>query len=198
MSNLKEIDDAFVDEYILTHRNELSKSTIGGTDWRFADIVAPAFKEVLEIAQPKSILEVGFNKGASALMFLSIDPTLEYNSVDIEKREKSVKFLQNKFKYFWFYQNDSKYLNPESGWYKKEYDLIFLDGDHSKEGVINDIEKSLLFKPKYILLDDFRHPSHRHIETIVTEDYSDKLEVVKVFEFNQCWQGYSMALCKVK
>lgn len=197
MSKLREIDDAFVDEYIITHRTRLSKPVIGGTDWRFADIVAPAFREVLEIAQPESILEIGFCIGGSALMFLSINPKLTYHSVDIVDKEKSGNYLHSRFPGWDLYLADSRKIEPMEDGFNKWYDMVFVDGDHSDEGVRDDIQTALEFGPRYILLDDYKHPSHS-IEKIVTEEYADRLEVVKVFEFNQCWQGYSMALCKRK
>lgn len=198
MSKLREIDDSFVDEYIINHRTRLSKPTIGGTDWRFADIVAPAFKEILEIAQPQEILELGFNIGGGALMFLSINENLHYCGVDIVHNRASDYYLTNRFGGFKFVLIDSANIKDYLGYFSKEYDLVSIDADHSDEAVRRDIETALLFNPKFILLDDYRHPSHSYIETIVTEEFKERLEVVKVFEFNQCWQGYSMALCKVK
>jgi hypothetical protein len=79
-----------------------------------------------------------------------------------------------------------------------EYDVIFIDGDHSPEEVESDIKKSLLFNPKYILFDDVLHPSHSHIHSLITWKYSHVLEVGKMYEFHQCWKGYSFALCKNK
>lgn len=198
MTALNKITNQFIDEYIFEHRNNLSKPVVGGTDWRFADIIAPAFYEIIEIVKPRQILEIGFNIGGSALMFLKIQPELIYNSIDIIVNEKSVQYLEDEFKFFEFYNYDSKDIRPGEDFLMPYYDMVFIDGDHTESGVRNDIEKSLLFNPKYLLFDDYRHPSHSYIEKIVTEDYKDKLEVVKVFEFNQCWQGYSLALCKVK
>lgn len=198
MNQLATIDDKFVDEYIFTHRNKLGKPTMGGTDWRFADIVAPSFKEILEIAKPKSVLEIGFNAGGSALMFLSIDQFLDYDSIDIQKNEKSQKYLYNRFVGFDFIEIDSKAASPSMPFFQLKYDMVLVDGDHSMDGVISDIELSLKFDPEYILFDDWYHPSHRYISEIVTERYKDVLTVVKIWEFNQAWQGYSMALCKVK
>lgn len=197
MNQLAEINDKFVDDYIFNHRNNLGKPTMGGTDWRFADIVAPAFREVLEIANPSSICEIGFNIGGSALMFLSINPELRYDSVDIINNVKPAMFIYKKFNKFYFHNIDSKSIISQKATFLPEYDLVFIDGNHEDDAVVSDIEVSLGFNPKYILLDDYRHLSH-NIESIVTEKYKDKLEVVKVFEFNQCWKGYSMALCKVK
>jgi hypothetical protein len=69
MIELEEIDDRFVDDYIFNHRNNLSKPTMGGTDWRFADIVAPAFSEILEISKPTFFLEIGFNIGVCGCFY---------------------------------------------------------------------------------------------------------------------------------
>lgn len=198
MTPLREIDDKFVDEYIFNHRNNLGKPSTGGTDWRFADIIAPAFKEILEIANPESILEIGFNAGGSALMFLSINPYLLYDSVDIQENEKSISYLSKMYVGFNFHQFDSKNISPEIPLFNSHYDLIFVDGDHSKEGVISDTETALKFKPKYILYDDVFHPSHSHIYEIISSTYTHKLEIVKLYVFDHLWKGYSMALCKVK
>lgn len=195
MTHLNEITDQFVDDYIFNHRNNLTRPIVGGTDWRFADIVAPAFKEILEITKAKSVLELGFNVGGGALMFLSVNPELKYQSVDIVENVKSVNYLRNKFKNFSFLKANSGNLYHLM---IEEFDLVYVDGDHSEQGVLSDIEVAFKFNPKYILFDDVLHPSHRYIYNIITALYISKLEVVKLYEFNQCWQGYSFALCKNK
>lgn len=194
---MNKIDKQFVDEYVFNAQHNLDVPTMGGTDWRFAERIAPAFYDILEITKVDVILEIGFNVGGSALMFLSINPELNYCSIDINRSEKSIDFLEKKFEGFNFFQSDSQDLAIRN-WHEGIADLIFIDGDHTPEGVTSDIEISLAFKPKYILFDDVRHPSHSYIEKIITEDYKDKLEVVKMYEFNDLWEGYSMCLCKVK
>lgn len=195
---LRVIDDQFIDEYIFNHRNSLSKTNVGGTDWRFVDIVAPAFKQILEITNAKSVLEIGFNIGGSALMFLSISPQLIYHSIDITTSHKSIKFLSNRFNGFKFTGVSSHHIEPRVFGLSDEYDLVFIDGDHSESAVKNDIDRALLFNPKYILFDDVLHPSHKYIYDIITVGRKDVLELVRLYEFNQCWQGYSFALCKNK
>lgn len=198
MTPLREIDDKFVDEYIFNHRNNLDKAKMGGTDWRFADIVAPAFKEILELSSPSRVLEIGFNIGGSALMFLSINPKLHYHSIDIEENNKSVEYLHSRFEYFQFTRISSRLIDPELYFMFSEYDLVFVDGDHSREGVIADVETALQFNPKYILFDDVLHPSHSYIYEIISSTYTHKLEIIKLYVFDHLWKGYSMALCKVK
>ena len=185
-----------LDIYIYNAKNKLGIPHTGGTDWRcITNDVIRAFKGVLNIVSPNSILEIGFNAGGSALLFLMINPNLHYHSIDIIKNEKSIDYLSGRYKRWKFIKENSFDITPGESLFNF-YDLIFIDGDHSESGVKNDIEKSLLFSPKYILIDDFKHPSHSYIEKIVTED--KRLEVVNVWEFNNIWEGYSMALCKVK
>lgn len=183
-----------LDDFKLNAEYNLGIPHTGGTDWRcITHYVVDAFKEVLDTANPESILEIGFNAGASALLFLMTNPNLHYHSIDIVENQKSVAYIGTNFKRFRFYKKSSFDL-PDIRMFN-QYDLVFIDGDHSEVGVKNDIEKSLLFNPQYILLDDFKHPSHSYIEKIILED--KRFEVVKVWEFNDIWNGYSMALCKV-
>lgn len=184
-----------LEDYKFKAEHYLGTPHTGGTDWRCITYdVAYGFNEVVNIVNPRSILEIGFNAGASALLFLMLKPRIHYDSVDIVENKKSIEYLSKNFSHFYFVNKNSLDIIPGEDLLFK-YDLVFIDGDHSEEGVKKDIEKSLLFNPKYILLDDFKHPSHSYIEKIILED--ERFEVVKVWEFNEIWDGYSMALCKV-
>lgn len=197
---MRVIDQYFVMQYWSHAVNDLGKRTMGGTDEQFVADIAPSFREILQITNPSSVWEVGFNAGHSALMFLMLNPKLIYHSVDIADNQQSSDFLYDMFRGFTFYLRDSKTVEQpvqEQG-FLRHYDLVFLDGDHSYEAVVSDIEKALLFYPEYILLDDYRHLSHLYVETIVTKTFKDKLDLIKVYEFPHLWKGYSMGLCKVK
>lgn len=180
------------------HYAHLGEPTTGGTRVEHIERIMPAFVEIMGITKPDSLLEIGFNAGASALLFLTIDPELILDSVDIEVNDISKKYLLSEFYFFSVIEVDSNIIGPEWDYFQLSYDLVFIDGDHSREGVKYDIETSLTFKPKYILFDDIRHPSHSYIEEIITDDYADKLELIKIYEFNDIWEGYSFGLCKVK
>jgi cephalosporin hydroxylase len=195
---MNKIDDDFVEQYVSDSLRHLEKPKMGGTDWRYADIIAPAFYEMLEIMNPKSMLEIGFNVGGSALMFLSIMPGLHYDSVDINECPKSARFLSTRFPNWRFFKSDSKYIRAGYDGMKEKYNSVLIDGDHTYEGVVSDLKAALSFNPEYIIFDDVRHPSHRYIESIITAVYADRLDVVRLYEFNHLWQGYSFALCKVK
>lgn len=184
-------------EYVYNAKNNLDVPEMGGTDLRFANDIMPTFHEILVETSAKSILEIGFNVGGSALMFLTLHPYLHYHSVDIIAKKKSAAFLASEFPGFRFVQGNSMYIQPGEG-FTKMYDMVFIDGDHSRTGVIADVLTAKRFKPEFILFDDVRHPSHSYIEEIITVDFKDYLEIVKLYEFNELWKGYSMALCKTK
>lgn len=194
---MNKITPEFIKSYQHSVQHDLGEPHTGGTNWQHAERIAPVFYEILEIAQPETILEIGFNAGASALLFLMIDSGIYMESIDIVDNEKSSEFLFKSYGHLLIQINSSN-IFPDEGFLESHYDLIFIDGDHSEEAVIRDIQNSLRFTPKYLLFDDVRHPSHSYIERIITEDFKDKLDVVKLWEFNDIWEGYSMALCKVK
>lgn len=194
---MNKITPEFIKAYQHSVRHDLGEPHTGGTNWQHAERVAPVFYEILEIAKPETFLEIGFNAGASALLFLMIDHRLYLDSVDIEHNEQSENFLASRY-WHSFYLMDSAAAFKFGNGLESNYDIVFIDGDHSEVSVIRDVYTSLKFTPKYILFDDVRHPSHSYIERIITEDFKDKLDVVKLWEFNDIWEGYSMALCKVK
>lgn len=194
---MNKITPEFIKAYQHSVQHDLGEPHTGGTNWQHAERIAPVFYEILEIAKPRTMLEIGFNAGASALLFLMIDDTIIHESIDIVYNSKSSGFLMNKFQHLLWIM-DSADLHPHSELLSFHYDLIFIDGDHSEKSVIRDIRNSLEFTPKYLLFDDVRHPSHSYIERIITEDFKNQLEMVKLWEFNDIWEGYSMALCKVK
>lgn len=186
-----------LEKYINDAKNNLGLPHTGGTDWRVInERVAEAFYEIVSIANPSTFLEIGFNCGGSALAFLIINPLLHYDSIDIVRNEKSEEFLKKEYINWRFFNLDSRNILPGKDGLKSRYDLILIDGDHSPEGVSSDIEKSILFNPEYLLFDDVKHPSHKHIEQKIKED--SRLEIIKLWEFNEIWDGYSMAICKVK
>lgn len=147
--------------------------------------IIDVFKDVARITRCSSILEIGFNRGSSCLLFLLIS-NATITSLDVILKQKSVEYLSKNFSdRFYFLKADSKKLDFSNF---AEFDLIFIDGDHSYEGMLSDTKKSLSIKPKYILFDDYEHPAHSaDLKSIIRQ--TPELEIVKTYH-NQC-------LCKV-
>ena len=118
------------------------------------------FDDVINITGGGKILEIGFNRGASALKWL-IDTNVELTSVDIRQRQVSIDLLKKEFgERFNFKLLNSNDLDREINWIGM-FNVIFIDGEHSYSGVLNDIKKSLTLKPNYLFFDDYHHGNHR-------------------------------------
>jgi hypothetical protein len=119
-----------------------------------------------------SILELGFNRGASCLSLLEagFDTVDTVDRRDLSSVKKSCDFLTDRFgKKFKYIECDHTKILNHTELFNSKYDLVFIDGDHSKEAVIRDIKTALTFKPKYILFDDYLHPYHsKDIKEIIS------------------------------
>lgn len=114
-------------------------------------------KDVVSRTNPTNILEIGFNRGSSSLLFLYLSDA-KVTSIDIVDKPESVNYLTKTFKdRFSFVLGNSFELDMKS---LGTFDLVFIDGDHEYNSVIRDLDQSLKVKPKYILFDDYEHPAH--------------------------------------
>jgi predicted O-methyltransferase YrrM len=158
------------------------------------DVHFPILKDIIDKTNAKNILEIGFNAGHSCLSWLLSSEDTRVIGMDIHYPEKSVNYLKEKFgDRFFFVNQNSETISKEdviSQW-ENQFDLIFIDGDHSHDAVVRDLQNSLRLKPKYIVFDDVRHPDHSYIERIISE--SQHLELIEIYEFEAC-----IALTRVK
>jgi len=145
-----------------------SHPTVGETGPPHAEFLMHAARQ----SNAKVIVEIGFNRGSSALsLLMSSDDCVVY-SVDIRTPEEvraSCDFLTAQFpnRFHYIHGNSRELLSllPISN-----ADLVFIDGDHSYDGVRNDVEQSLQLNPRCIVFDDYYHGSHRHdIQRVIDE-----------------------------
>ncbi|MDB4414495.1 class I SAM-dependent methyltransferase [bacterium] len=122
-----------------------------------------SIKDICKRTKPTSILELGFNRGASALMWLE-NSKASLHSVDIRTEMQVLKSTTYLTKYypnrFTYTSYDHSLLPTVKSKYINKYDLIFVDGDHSREAILRDTKIALTFNPKYIAFDDYFHRSH--------------------------------------
>jgi hypothetical protein len=127
----------------------------------------PYFIDVIHTAKPKKILEIGFNRGSSAIKWL-MNSDSSLLSIDIQKKDGCIDVVRQNFGgRFGFIQMDSKDLGGIPHWVHF-FDLIFIDGDHSEGGVYHDIKNSLKLRPKFLFFDDYFHTNHgEHIRRTI-------------------------------
>ena len=114
---------------------------------------------------PKSILEIGVRAGYSAHSFLAACPDAEYTGIDAENQThggqggpwmwwaKQILIERNTA----FIEADSQKLTEIDG----RYDFIHIDGDHTTEGVVHDLEICwpAMNEGGIILVDDYDYIS---------------------------------------
>ncbi len=105
----------------------------------------------------ESILEIGFNAGFSALLYLLANPTLKVAGLDLGEHEyakKCLEVLQNDFPgRITVLFGDSRKTLPSL---TTTYACIHIDGGHSEEVAKSDVQQSVrLLKPNgFLLIDD--------------------------------------------
>jgi len=122
-----------------------------------------SIEDIITITNCSTILELGFNRGASALMWLETsNSTLHSMDQRGENEvEKSIKYLNKSYPgRFTYTELNHKNLPNLIDDLKNNYDLIYIDGDHSKEGILRDAKNAIKLNPKYIAFDDYFHGAH--------------------------------------
>ncbi len=89
-----------------------------------------------------------------------------------------------------FNHSDSVRTNTEIvGSIFKTYDFAFIDGDHTRESFLRDVEicENLLIEPKIILIDDTKEPVHECMK--VYEEEIKKSEKYNCYDFED-WKNF--------
>ena len=141
----------------------------------------------------KSILEIGFLKGHSAIWFLETFSACKVTSVDnvIRATEEEVihRLVMKRYtsKRFKFHYGDSSVITE---FYKPgNFDFAFIDGDHTFEGCLKDIDMCLHLQIPMLLLDNVE-TSRDHITKLKKDGVFqaisarfDKLEFIRKFKY---------------
>lgn len=124
-----------------------------------------SIKKIGQLINPVSILELGFNRGVSCIMWLE-NTHARIHSLDIRPTETvnaSIEYITQQYPSRFTYTtlnhehlSENRYISL----FKNKYDTIFIDGDHSYSGIYRDILNCLNFNPKYMVFDDYLHTTH--------------------------------------
>ena len=141
--------------------------------------------------QPESYLEIGVQEGNS--LNLVIEHSKKLNKIvlcDTWQGEfggtsrGSNEHIKNRFKNhldkITFLDGDSKLQIPKL---TEKFDLIHVDGDHSYEGAMLDLNNcfNLLNKDGFLVFDDITHPSHRDLLVCAEEFHKNHPALKKVY-----------------
>jgi hypothetical protein len=115
----------------------------------------PIVNYVANHIQPKNILEIGFNAGHSASMWLT-KTSANITSVDIKFgicHQLGSELLKKKFpdRFNFIHCDSTKVYDQIKDNY---YDLIIVDGGHGKDVCLSDCNLALKLGAKYMLVDD--------------------------------------------
>ena len=158
--------------------------------WHDRNVFRPTIQDIYNKHNIKSILEIGFNIGYSASMWLEfdVDKKSTLTSVDIGIHKDTVKAAEavknlhgDRFE---FILCDSKKVKNQLK--DRLFDLAFIDGDHSAVGVHADIQLCMILQIPLLLFDDYWTDSDTNpIRGVCDQFVKDKkLSLVKVYDLD--------------
>lgn len=110
---------------------------------------------VIDISQPKSILEIGFNVGHSAAMWLNLSKA-NLLAIDICQWKNTIpasKQISKLYpKRFEFINSNSSVIYPKIK--DRKFDLVFIDGNHILPGPISDLFMAYALGAPWVFMDD--------------------------------------------
>lgn len=134
-------------------------------------------RKAIEILQPKSLLEIGFNMGYSSTMFLHMSD-MKVFAVDISDKDETIhgaRVLKEMFgNRFEFMLCDSLQFIENLN-VMVDFDTIFIDGGHLEHHVMNDIEVGLRLNVKKFIFDDWWPCWGPGVQTAISKKPSIKI-----------------------
>lgn len=167
------------------------------------------FEMCLNYVDPANILEIGFYKGGSAFIMLSLKDNITLTSVDpvknetseiegisdFSEEERAIEFIGEEFKdRFTFIRKKSQDVREDLEGQK--FDFMFIDGDHWEKGIRNDFQLMIDLGIKYALVDDWVQPQNgpKSVPIVWAEEFKDKLKIKSAFYRKDTFQGASIPM----
>lgn len=165
----------------------------GGLEvWQLPEQLAPAMEFLAKNDRSEigSYLEIGVNRGGFFLFmteWLRLRNTNFQTAIGVDmKVSPTVIHYSNENPCAHFLRIDSR--NLLDNLHKKgieQVDFIYIDGDHSYQGVKIDFEQALRLNPKFILLHDIQDPWCSGVQTLWQELKTNSFGY-EVHEFTSC------------
>lgn len=148
---------------------------------------------VWDLLHPRTITEIGFNLGHSAVMWLSMGAT-QVHSIEAhwtEKRQAAADAIMTRypgrFQIHWTHSRKAIEMGEVTKFGPDRNTLIFIDGSHERDWVRSDIRFGKALAAPYFLMDDY--DSH-HGAGVVEAVQDERLIPIGIFG--------TMALCRVE
>ncbi len=146
-----------------------------------------AIRRICDEVRPVSILEIGFNVGYSACLWLSLSKA-KVLSVDVSTRShtlQAVEVVSGRYPdRFRFLGCDSAVAAPMLQ--SESFDFAFVDGDHSADGVAKDLELVRSLGIRRIAMDDY------------WKMFSAAQDVLPKSAYDVVWQDGNIVLCELR
>lgn len=154
--------------------------------WQRPEQLSSLIKHLLDHCDINSFLEVGTYKSSTFLIlreFLSLkNKNLKATTID-PRKSVSDEILSH-------FEINYKQIGIDN--IQEQYDLIFIDGDHSYNPVKHDYQKALELKPKYILFHDI---VDRHCPDVI-KFWNEIKHDLNYKEFTDCDDLMGLGLVK--
>ena len=158
--------------------------------WHDRNVFRSTIEDIYNKHKVQSILEIGFNIGYSASMWLEFDADKKstLTSVDIGIHRDTVKAAEavknlHKDRFEFILCDSKKVKNQLKG---RLFDLAFIDGDHSAVGVHSDIQLCMILQIPLLLFDDYWTKGDTNPIRGVCEQFVEakKLSLVEVYDLD--------------
>ena len=149
---------------------EIIKNSRASIEKKDLEILLPIIASI----KPTRVLEIGAWKGFSAEVWIKAFEPESFLTIEKDSKEIRESYIEGLRYQYWYScdSHDPKVIPDIKNYYPEGFDFLFIDGDHSFEGVMQDFETyvPLVREGGIIALHDIRY----HV---------DKTEEVDIFWF---------------
>lgn len=114
-----------------------------------------AYREIVEIVEPKKILEIGMNVAYGTVMWIELSKCKTMVTYEISAKAETLAAAEVMLKrypdIFWFINSKPHYSDLPNDF----FDMIFIDGGHLEEDVTADLQLAKDLHIPWIVLDDW-------------------------------------------